>query len=81
MHHFLSLLLFLTSLVSLATEVAIKLIKENKGENEIVVLKAECLRLRQRGESYNEAVEGTYEVNIRSVEFISSFLLLSDPNY
>jgi len=52
---------------SLATEVAIKLIKESKGENEIVVLKAECLRLRQREESYKEAVEGTYEANIREI--------------
>jgi len=50
-----------------ATEVAIKLIKESKGENEMVVLKAECLRLRQREEAYNEAVEGTYEVNIREI--------------
>jgi hypothetical protein len=50
-----------------ATEVAIKLIKENKGENEMVVLKAECMRLRQREDSYHEAVEGTYEVNIREI--------------
>ena len=31
----------------------------------MVVLKAECMRLRQRVDSYHEAVEGTYEVNIR----------------
>jgi len=52
---------------SAATEVAIRLIKENKGENEMVVLKAECLRLRQREESYKEA-EITYETNIRDIQ-------------
>jgi len=53
--------------LSHATELAIKLIKDNaKDEEEITLLKAECLRLRQRESSYKEAVL-EYESKIREI--------------